>query len=350
MLDFFARTTRRSARRRLALLAVLPVPLLLALQLGCGDSSGPGAEASRIYVANNNVVGPGANSITVYDADTNDSLPVATIAGPSTGLGAPAGVAIGPDRRLYVANAANQSVTVYPLNADGDAAPIRTIAGNNTRLKNPVGLAFDANGRLHVASYSGNRITIYSPSAQDNAVPVDSIMGDSTGAPNTTGLVRPTGIAIDGTGKIYVANSEGAKITIYAAGGANPVPVDSIVGGSTGLSIPNGIALDRTRNLYVANFAVGVNTITVYAAGATGDASPIATITAAQGVFQPHLIAFDIDGRFYVSNYSANNIKLYDVTGPGIVTLVDSITGPGSGLNFPDGIAISGPRVGPVHP
>jgi sugar lactone lactonase YvrE len=350
MLDLVARITRRAARRRLALIAVLPVPLLLALQLACGDSSGPGAEASRIYVANNNVVGPGANSITVYSADNNDSLPIATISGPSTGLGAPAGVAIGPDRRVYVANAANHSVTVYSPGANGDVAPVRSLVGANTRLNNPVGLAFDGNGRLYVASYGGNRLTIYAPGARDNAVPVDSIMGDSTGAANSTGLVRPTGIAIDGTGKIYVANSEGAKITIYAAGGANPVPIDSIVGGNTGLAIPNGIALDAARNLYVANFAIGVNTITIYAPGASGNVAPIGTITAADGVFQPHLIAFDIDGRFYVSNYSANNIKLYDVAGPGIVTLVDSITGPGSGLNLPDGIAITGPRVGPVHP
>jgi hypothetical protein len=93
-----------------------------------------------------------------------------------------------------------------------------------------------------------------------------------------------------------------------------------------------------------------VNTITVYAAGATGNVTPIATITSADGVSRPHLIAFDVDGRFYASNYYDNKIKLYDVTGPGIVTLVDSITGPGSGLSLPDGIAIGGPRVGPVHP
>jgi hypothetical protein len=54
--------------------------------------------------------------------------------------------------------------------------------------------------------------------------------------------------------------------------------------------------------------------------------------------------------RFYASNYYDNKIKLYEVTGPGIVTLVDSIAGPMSGLNLPDGIAIGGARVGPVHP
>ena len=49
------------------------------------------------------------------------------------------------------------------------------------------------------------------------------------------------------------------------------------MGASTGLNGPTGIALDAAGNLYVAN-TLG-NSITVYAPGASGDAAPVATIS-----------------------------------------------------------------------
>jgi hypothetical protein len=91
-------------------------------------------------------------------------------------------------------------------------------------------------------------------------------------SPRTAG---PAGIAFDGAGRLYVANSN--SILIYAAGATgDATPVATIAGPSTGLAGAKTPAFDGTGRLYVV---ISNTSITVYAAGATGDASPIATIT-----------------------------------------------------------------------
>jgi hypothetical protein len=67
------------------------------------------------------------------------------------------------------------------------------------------------------------------------------------------------GVALDSTGKIYVANCgkcEGNTdgVTVYPAGSnGNVTPTVVITGASTGLNIPGGLALDSNRNIYVTN-------------------------------------------------------------------------------------------------
>jgi len=76
-------------------------------------------------------------------------------------------------------------------------------------------------------------ITVYAPGASGNATPTATIGGGSTG------LVNPVGIAVDGAGNIYVANSAKNTVTVYAAGASgNATPTATIAGGNTGLSGP----------------------------------------------------------------------------------------------------------------
>lgn len=64
--------------------------------------------------------------------------PFKRIAGPSTMLNAPWGIAIDQGRgEVYVANEGGNSITVYPLSASGDAPPIRKIEGSSTGLLEP---------------------------------------------------------------------------------------------------------------------------------------------------------------------------------------------------------------------
>ena len=59
------------------------------------------------------------------------------------------------------------------------------------------------------------------------------------------------GIALDTSGKIYVASQSGASVTIYAAGTTgNTAPTVTI---TTGLSKPNGLALDGKGNIDIAD-------------------------------------------------------------------------------------------------
>jgi hypothetical protein len=248
------------------------------------------------------------NIIMIYAAGaTGNAAPIDTIAGSSTGLSYPQGVAVDAAGRLYVANAlpppANvYSITVYAALASGNAAPIATIQGSNTGLNVPTGIAVDAEGRLYVAN-AGGAITVYAPGANGNSTPIANIQGSSTG------LDEPIGIAVDGSGKIYVSNflscgndPASQSIEVFAAGATgNASPIATIQGASTGLDGAYGIAVDAAGRLYVANTTLcpemssstSLGSITVYAPGATGNVPPIARIAGiSSGVIGPAWIAF----------------------------------------------------------
>src|SRR5438552_1464632 len=235
-------------------------------------ATGTGRVTGKLYVANEF-----GNSITVYAAGASgNATPTATIAGGNTGLSFPFGIAVGGAGKIYVANSASSaggsnSITVYAAGATGNATPTATIAGGNTGLDFPTGIALDGAGNIYVANDVANNvgsITVYAAGASGNAMPTATIAGGNTG------LSFPQGIALDGTGKIYVTT--GNSIRVYASGASgNAPPTSTIAGGNTGLSFPVGIvpvAAPRSSDLNSGG------SITVYAAGASGDATSTATI------------------------------------------------------------------------
>jgi sugar lactone lactonase YvrE len=125
-------------------------------------------------------------------------------------------------------------------------------------------------------------VTVYAARATGNVLPIQQISGSKTG------LNIPTGIALDASRNIYVANFVyPGSVTIYAAGAnGNVTPIRTIAGSNTGLNRPDGIALDANANIYVANNPYGIalggdgfrSSLTVYAAGANGNVAPIRTI------------------------------------------------------------------------
>jgi NHL repeat len=74
-------------------------------------------------------------------AANGNTAPLAAIAGASTGLLRPAGVAVDDAGSVYVANTTGNSITVYASTAVGDSVPVRTIRGPHTGLNVPGGIA-----------------------------------------------------------------------------------------------------------------------------------------------------------------------------------------------------------------
>jgi len=112
---------------------------------------------------------------------------------------------------IYVTNQDNgsipPSITVYHLHASGNVAPIRTISGSNTGLSAAsYGIALDSSGNIYVASHGcGSNdecwpMNVYAAGAQGNAAPIRTIFG------SMTGLLGSTGVALDASNNLYVAN------------------------------------------------------------------------------------------------------------------------------------------------
>ena len=82
-------------------------------------------------------------SITVYPLEgQGDIKPLRVIRGPKTLMNWPSHLALHLERQeLFVANDADDSVLVFKAGDEGDAAPIRVLKGPNTGIKHPPGIA-----------------------------------------------------------------------------------------------------------------------------------------------------------------------------------------------------------------
>jgi sugar lactone lactonase YvrE len=245
---------------------------------------------------------------------------------------------------LYVTNynwtSATFSVTVYGPGAHSNAAPIRTITGSNTGLNGAAGIALDGAGNLYVANSGANSVTVYAAGATGNAAPTVTIQGSNTE------LAEPATIARDAAGNLYVVSSPAARITVYAAGATgNATPTATIAADARPSFVGDwGIARDFLGNFYVTS--PGNNTVTVYAAAASGHATPMAiltTVSPTQQTGYPSGIALDVLGELYVTNNQYRSagsccypsVTVFAAGASGSAAPLTTISGSATGMNDP---------------
>jgi DNA-binding beta-propeller fold protein YncE len=124
-------------------------------------------------------------SLTVYPLEGNgDIKPVRVIRGPKTLMNWPSHLALHVERQeLFVANDADDSVLVFKATDQGDVAPIRVLKGPNTGIKHPPGIALDEKlGEIFVASMGNASVTVFPVTANGNVKPVRTVRGGPIGA------------------------------------------------------------------------------------------------------------------------------------------------------------------------
>ncbi len=242
----------------------------------------------------------------------------------------------------YVADTAN--ATIRKISSIG---AVTTFAGSTSARGNadgsgtaatfsyPVGVAQDSSGNLYVADATNDTIRKI-----DAAGTVTTFAGGAgqTGSTDATGTAArfnyPTGVAVDGGGNVYVADTTNNTIRKVTAGGA--VTTLAGVAGLSGFSdgngvnatfnAPGGLALDSSGNLYVAdagNSAIRritpAGAVTTFAGLPTVAGLEDATGTAA--LFnQPKALAFDASGNLWVADTGNGAIRM--ITPAGVVTTI----------------------------
>ena len=195
--------------------------------------------------------------------------------------------------KVYVAfDGGNDTVEQYVSGeisgTNYDGAPFIT----HTNLATDNGIAFDGSGNLYVSNSNNGEITKFDKN------------GNPGGANGVfySGLSNPAGIAFDQSGNLYVANNGNGTITKITTSGSGTTLV-------SGLSGPNGLAFGSNGNLYVAdgndNSIIEISTIT---GGTSLFASASQPGVGFNGLNQPMDLAFDKSGNLYVANFSGNNI------------------------------------------
>lgn len=298
---------------------------------------GPNFNTLSIYVTNST-----QNAVSIFAPNpTSASAPINQIGGNNTQLNAPQFDAFDAQKRLYVTNSGvgsnPGSVTIYASQATGNVLPTGVISGSGSGISSPTGIVVDATGNIYVANVSGSpffasSILIFSPASGGVSSPTSFISGAATG------LYFPVGLALDSKGNILVANTSGAagngNIEIFAAGSnGNAAPATIIGGPLTGLVNPTGLILDSSGLIYVADR--GTNSVSVFAANASGNVAPLRVISGANTTINnPSDVLLDKNGNLYVTNTAGGSgkgaILIFPSTASGNVAPAQSIPAPGN--------------------
>ena len=156
----------------------------------------------------------------------------------------------------------------------------------------------------------------------DNFGSVFEFAPDGSRITFATGLDRPTGLAFDSSGDLFVSESDTGIIYKYDSFG-----VQSVF--ATGLTRPFGLTFDTLGNLFVADFGTA-NFINpdgaIYKFTATGTRS-----TFASGLLAPVDLAFSPTGDLFVADFGRGSI--YEFNPLGVETLFANVPRP-EGLAF----------------
>lgn len=215
-------------------------------------------------------------------------------------------------------------------------------AVNAASLYFPSYMVLDSGGRLYVADWYNNRVLEYdSPLTSQSATHVFGQAGNfATNACNSvspTSLCAPTGVALDASGRLYVADSGNNRVVVYDSpltsqsaarvfGQPNLTSNGANSGGvsASSLSQPYGVALDGAGRLYVvdtSNYRVLEFDTPLTATAANrvfGQAGSFATNDANHGGVSansfdsPTGIAVDAADRLYVADEFNNRVLAYD--------------------------------------
>jgi hypothetical protein len=224
-------------------------------------------------------------------------------------------IADSPNDRVREVNASGLINTVAGdgvggFSGDGDPA-------TNASLFNPVGVAVDGSGNLYMADEANERIRLV---ATDGLISTfagngtTGFSGDGAAATNAS-LAGPTGVAVDGSGNLYIADRVNNRIrqvgtngliNTIAGSGANGFAGDGGAAINASLSNPTDVAVDGLGNVFIADSGnkrirkVGPNGIIITVAG-NGDGGYYGDGGPATNAFfeAPASVAVGALGNFY---------------------------------------------------
>jgi sugar lactone lactonase YvrE len=336
----------------------------LAGSLGCVDGRGSAARFGAVpsFGPSGVAVGNDGNIVVADTGNhairkvTRDGV-VTTLAGLATGQGSaptfhdPTGAAVDNAGNIYVADTGNQIIRkmtpagAVTILAGAGQRGSTDGAGNEARFTDPFGVAVDNNGNVYVAD-TGNNIIRKVTSAgvvttlAGLAGKFGSTDGTGSGARFGTRDGGPSGLAVDGAGNVYVADTQNHTIRKVTAAGAvttlaGNASIMSIMGrpaggstdgtgGEARFNYPGGVAVDKAGNIYVADTLnhtirkvtpTGIVSTLAGLAGRVGSADGTG-ITAR--FWAPDSVSVDGMGNIYVADTGNRTIRR--ITPGGVVT------------------------------
>ena len=199
----------------------------------------------------------------------------------------------------------------------------------NSDYVNATGIAVDSHGNLYVADAGAAQVD--EVEAGTGGAAAGTVSSGSTVVAVGSGFMKPTGVAVDAMGDVYVADAGAGKVYEIEAG-TGGAAAGTVNAGSTvallgsGFTKPSGVVVDGHGDVFVADPAsLAVFEIEAGTGGAAaGTVNANSTVIAVgAGFSQPSAVAVDATGNVDVGDPGSK--KLYEIeagTGgaaPGIV-------------------------------
>ncbi|MAG34976.1 MAG: hypothetical protein CL878_01800, partial [Dehalococcoidia bacterium] len=291
--------------------------------------------------------------------------------GSSARFNDPRGVAVDSSGTVYVADRSNYSIRVVTAagvvsTLAGQVGSFGSDDGTGSaaRFSFPEGVAVDIGGTVYVADTVNHTIRKVTPSGVVTTLAGSAgNSGSADGTGSTARFNSPFSVAVDSGGMVYVADGNNhtiRKVTTSGvvttlAGFAGSSGSTDGTGSSARFNGPRGVAVDGSGAIYVADTnnhairkvtAAGVVTTLAGQAGSFGSDDGVGT---AARFKNPLRVAVDNDGTVYVSDFSNHTIRR--ITASGVVTTLAGsagISGSADGtsssarFNGPVGVAVAG--------
>ena len=215
-------------------------------------------------------------------------------------------------------------------------------AATSAAFAAPGALDYDAAGNLYVADRDNHVVRMISPAGTVTTVAGNGQQGfTGDGGPATSAALNtPSGVVVDASGNLYIADSHnhrirevsGGTIKTVAGNGTAGFTGDGGVATAAELDLPSAVAVDASGNLYIADtnnqrirVLKGTTISTVAGNGEeslAGDGGPAISAS----LDTPTGVAVDTSGRVYIADRHNQRIRVVDSTGT-ISTLAGSASG-----------------------
>ncbi|CAM3675983.1 hypothetical protein FSS13T_26640 [Flavobacterium saliperosum S13] len=248
----------------------------------------------------------------------------------------PDGAVVDSQGNILISDQSNHKIRKLDTNgivstfAGSGVAGFTDGTGATAKFYYPAGMAIDANDNLYVADYSNHRIRKVTPGGLVTTYAGLAIAGATDGNTSVAKFNGPTGVAVDASGNVFVADYNNHKIRkISTLGEVSTVAGTGIAGAADGASVtatfnhPAIVAVDTNNNLFITdegNHKIrkisSLNEVTTFAGTGTSGANDAAASSATFN--SPTGVCVDNAGTVYIADYGNHKIRKISRYGYGI--------------------------------
>jgi len=215
-------------------------------------------------------------------------------------------------------------------------------AATSAYLNSPRGVFIDASGNLLIGDTGNQRVRIVNAQQTISTLAGGGLGGDGGSAIASDAIISADrDVALDSFGNLYIADTAGNRIREVSGGNITTIVGTGIAGytGDKGLAVnatlsgPDGLAVDGSGNVYIAdtnNLVIRLfnpstgNITTIAGTGKTcspttacGDGGPATSATFSF----PTTVSVDNLGNYYITDQGANRIRMVNGTNGTITTV-----------------------------